>query len=58
MIDSAEFNEGFASAQNEIRCDGLSPAAARRYLDMTTPRERDSFDAGHRAAMLAHADTK
>lgn len=58
MIEAAsdEYEQGHDAAIGEIDADGWSPALARRYLAMTTPREGCSFDAGFRAAVLAHAE--
>ncbi len=53
-MSAPEYAAGFESAQREI-AEGLSPEAAARYLARVSPREGDAFDAGHRAAMVAHA---
>lgn len=52
-MSSTEYAAGYKAGKSEAR--KLSVRAAKMYLEMTTPRMGDEYDAGHRAAISEKA---
>ena len=52
-MNSTEYRAGLAAGKAEART--MSARAVQAYLELTTPREGDAYDAGHRAAFLEKA---